>query len=951
MVSTAPLPGVYFQTAPEAPREVLPRMDIATFVGFAAAGPVHTPVPVEDLDRFREIFGPDLALAWNREAGRLQYAHLGPTVEAFFRNGGRRCWIVRVADDPVRHEFELPGLVDADELGPAMVRARAPGAWADTLRVGTVLRRERLPLAPDSGAGALQAAIADYRLDLAIAPTELTAGDLLELRWPGSTLHLYLFVASSRAEAEVTRARGDRGFWFEEAAASPPLGSPGPASPPAPLDAALAEAVGIDSWLELTAAASPEPHPTIDRLSFELLVSDAHELAAPTSSGEGWELVAQMSELAFHPDHPRYWARLPTDRGLFRLPQGRLLEPQPPELDAFLAAADSPRFALAGPADEVADTPYLPLGMPEEALPGQAAPPIAPLAETRLERDGLASYSHRLFVDDDLTWASGQALLQEADHKYYQREQPLSGLHSLLPVDEPTLIAIPDASHPGWTRQQPEIPPPLGAPELEFVGEPVDGAFEVGWTTVAGATEYRLEQSSAPGFDPTREVARTADVTAHVELPNPCPQRLYYRVRATSASELGPWSNTHTAVLPPAVFLDCAEALVPGFRLDLVTGSPEGLAWTPDPELEGTVVPEGFELETSTTAGFESVEATVPVPATFLELPLESATLRYYRVRARAGDRVGPWSNTRFTLPSGLGDWSLEPAASPNETLLAVQRALLRFCAARRDLLALLSLPGHYRHEETVDHLRRLEPGAFEAGTATAGVVRPLRLSEGEALGFAALYHPWTTAFSEQRARGEDELALVSAPPDGIVAGAMAAQAISEGAWIAPANVELDGVLALAPNIEPARHAALLERQVNLLVQEPRGFFVWNAETLSPEAEVRPVSVRRLLILLRRLALREGNSYVFEPNHRDLRGLVRHRFERVLSGLFVRGALAGQTAEEAYRVVVDESVNTAQSIDLGQLLVELRVAPSRPMRFLTIRLVQDGSEQLSIQEL
>lgn len=349
-------------------------------------------------------------------------------------------------------------------------------------------------------------------------------------------------------------------------------------------------------------------------------------------------------------------------------------------------------------------------------------------------------------------------------------------------------------------------------------------------------------------------------------------------------------------------------------------------------------------------AGFESVEAVSLISGASAELSVGSGSIRYYRIRARAGDRVGPWSNSIVVLGVGLGEWSLLPSASPTDVLLAVQRSLLRFCAARRDLLALLGLPAHYRHAEAVDHLRRLEPGDFEAGTAAPGTVRPLRLSEEEALGFAALYHPWVKAFPEQRARSGDEIALDVAPPEGTVAGAMAAQAISAGAWIAPANVELEGVLALDPELDFARRAELLEHQINLLVQEPRGFFVWNAETLSPEAEVRPVSVRRLLILLRRLALREGNSYVFEPNHRDLRGLVRHRFERVLSDLYVRGALAGRTSEEAFRVVVDESVNTPQTIERGQLLVELRVAPSRPMKFLNIRLVQDGSEQLSVQE-
>ena len=105
MATTARLPGIYFQADPVEPPEVLPRMDIAAFVGFAPAGPLHVPVPIEDTVRFRQIFHPAndsespalYPLAWDAARGSFEYAHLGPAVEAFFRNGGRRCWVVRVA--------------------------------------------------------------------------------------------------------------------------------------------------------------------------------------------------------------------------------------------------------------------------------------------------------------------------------------------------------------------------------------------------------------------------------------------------------------------------------------------------------------------------------------------------------------------------------------------------------------------------------------------------------------------------------------------------------------------------------------------------------------------------------------------------------------------------------------------------------------------------------------
>ena len=89
---------------------------------------------------------------------------------------------------------------------------------------------------------------------------------------------------------------------------------------------------------------------------------------------------------------------------------------------------------------------------------------------------------------------------------------------------------------------------------------------------------------------------------------------------------------------------------------------------------------------------------------------------------------------------------------------------------------------------------------------------------------------------------------------------------------------------------------------------------------------------------------------VFRPNDDSLRRLVQREFERILGDLFVRGAFAGETHDEGYRVVADATVNTPQSIDLGRFLVELQVAPSQPLSFLTVRLVQEGGTLLAVQE-
>ena len=72
----------------------------------------------------------------------------------------------------------------------------------------------------------------------------------------------------------------------------------------------------------------------------------------------------------------------------------------------------------------------------------------------------------------------------------------------------------------------------------------------------------------------------------------------------------------------------------------------------------------------------------------------------------------------------------------------------------------------------------------------------------------------------------------------------------------------------------------------------------------------------------------------------EFRRAVQRGFENLLSGLAQRGAFAGRTPRESYQVVIDGSLNTPSAADQGRFYVELKVAPSLPLRFLTVRLLQ-----------
>jgi len=105
------------------------RSGVPGFVGLARRGPTHVPVKIESPGQFTAVFG-ELP-----EGGFLQ-----PSVEAFFGNGGRECWVVRVAHRTGR-SFGEPatraGRTFLDRRGSPSLRvlALSEGSWGNDVAV------------------------------------------------------------------------------------------------------------------------------------------------------------------------------------------------------------------------------------------------------------------------------------------------------------------------------------------------------------------------------------------------------------------------------------------------------------------------------------------------------------------------------------------------------------------------------------------------------------------------------------------------------------------------------------------------------------------------------------------------------------------------------------------------------------------------------------------------
>jgi phage tail sheath protein FI len=270
-----------------------------------------------------------------------------------------------------------------------------------------------------------------------------------------------------------------------------------------------------------------------------------------------------------------------------------------------------------------------------------------------------------------------------------------------------------------------------------------------------------------------------------------------------------------------------------------------------------------------------------------------------------------------------------EPDASSGDAAVStdalyVHRALATMAAARQDLTVLISFPRWYGADLVERHLGQL----------------------GGHLDRLHAHHPWGVVAGD--ATGAPTIAV---PADGAVAGRLAQGSIERGPWVAVAGTPLAGVLGVATGLEPSDPLRLRAAQVNSLVPTRRGVMLTGVDTLARDREIRPVTVRRLLILVRRLALREGRELVFEPNGPDLRRLLRTRFEAALGLVYRLGGLAGSSTAQAYRVLCDEGLNPPRVTDAGQVVIELQLAPSYPLEFLVLRLVRAGDGGFQLAEV
>jgi phage tail sheath protein FI len=310
---------------------------------------------------------------------------------------------------------------------------------------------------------------------------------------------------------------------------------------------------------------------------------------------------------------------------------------------------------------------------------------------------------------------------------------------------------------------------------------------------------------------------------------------------------------------------------------------------------------------------------------------------------------VVPATATKVPLTGGSDGTGTPDLVAATQRLEAVDRNLVINVpnASNADLTSIVTwAEGTGRHFVVAD-APKPAPGDTGATVAAALTTFAAALPKSS---HVAVYGPWIYISDPGSRAG----ALRLTAPGGAVVGVFMRTDVSRGVFKAPAGVQTTVAGAVSPFLifTNTQLDSLSGSNVNVLRTIPgSGVVVWGARTQATIAPDKYVPVRRLLISLKSSLHALTRFAVFENNNEDLRATVEETVRSFLQSQFDIGAFKGDTTDDAFYVVCDETNNTAADMDAGKINVEVGVALSNPAEFVVIRLGQTQSGSVATDSL
>jgi len=204
---------------------------------------------------------------------------------------------------------------------------------------------------------------------------------------------------------------------------------------------------------------------------------------------------------------------------------------------------------------------------------------------------------------------------------------------------------------------------------------------------------------------------------------------------------------------------------------------------------------------------------------------------------------------------------------------------------------------------------------------------------------YAAVYWPWLQTVDP------DSASTIFVPASTMMGGVFAFNDSVAEPWFAPAGINrgsLPGVIRAERRLTQGNRDTLYDANVNPIATFPNaGVVVFGQKTTQKKASALDrVNVRRLLIALKGFISQIADNLVFEQNTVATRNNFLAQVNPYLASVQERQGLF------AFKVVMDETNNTADVIDRNQLVGQIFIQPTRTAEFviLDFNILPTGAE-------
>jgi len=192
---------------------------------------------------------------------------------------------------------------------------------------------------------------------------------------------------------------------------------------------------------------------------------------------------------------------------------------------------------------------------------------------------------------------------------------------------------------------------------------------------------------------------------------------------------------------------------------------------------------------------------------------------------------------------------------------------------------------------------------------------------------YAAAYWPWVQTIDPDSAQ------LVWVPASTMIGGVYAYNDNVSEPWFAPAGINRGGlgnVVRAEKKLSQANRDTLYTNKVNPIATFPgTGVVVYGQKTLQTKASALDrVNVRRLLIQLKSYISQVAQNLVFEQNTIATRNQFLSQVNPYLESVQQRQGLY------AFKVIMDDSNNTADVIDRNQMVGQIYIQPTKTAEFI-----------------